>query len=54
MLKLICNLLKALGVARGEQHHGGGMAGEHGFERTKKKRLFAIDGASANQDGACS
>ena len=53
MFELICDLLEALRVPRCEKHHGRGIADEHSYEGIKKKSLFAVHGASANQDWAC-
>src|SRR5579872_879673 len=48
--KLICYLLEALRVTRGEKHYRGRMLSEDSFEGVHKERLFTLDGASADQD----
>src|SRR6185437_6515636 len=47
--KLICYMLEALRVTRGEKHYRGRMLSEDSFEGVHKERLFTLDGASTYQ-----
>ena len=42
----------ALGMPRGKNHDGAGMAGEDVLKRLQQQRFFVLNGAAADQDGA--